>query len=332
MTSNSRDFVRLTKLLHILSHNSCNPADSVESYRLTYLPVWSRSVVGLIESATLSSAELGSILFKYRSWEPCSWDELLRLCKFPAKAANRFQNCCRGLTSFDKEEIVSISRILDEHFDDAHWYKMKIDLKLIYDKCVFIRRPLSNVFAGINGNISNEASEFNRKCTGKENGAYLIIRWRGNTELIIAYMLIKTSRPSKPVAEFLTYRPRSKDKTRRVRGVIFEQRDIIYSFGRTRNANGFRSAILKQHNVSRGGFDRTDLCGVRLGLQEDPDRPFAYPIYCYQLIRKRQKTAIRDILGYTTVEQVEKSGQVDGIREIYEKLTHAARHELGSWF
>ena len=69
--------------------------------------------------------------------------------------------------------------------------------------------------------------------------------------------------------------------------------------------------------------------GARLGLQESPEFPYAYPIYCYQLKRPRTRAEITRLTGYKSVEDAELVRQINGLDRIIERLQTAARSRFG---
>ncbi|MEM7691047.1 MAG: hypothetical protein AAF194_01195, partial [Pseudomonadota bacterium] len=166
---------------------------------------------------------------------------------------------------------------------------------------------------------------------GQTNGEYLVLRLAQNHQtqtesLICSYMLIMPPSPKSPISQFLTIRPKSNGMQRSVRGVIFEAGGMIYSIGKSRYGSGFRTTMLRADSQASG---RHHMIGVRLGIQENPDTPFAYPIYCYQLKSQRTKAEKKQLQGRKPPDDEFVSKHISGFPHIIERLRSSAKSGLG---
>lgn len=108
-------------------------------------------------------------------------------------------------------------------------------------------------------------------------GNYFIFR-RTNDEMLTSSMMSIGYSYVSDIPKFRTSRviDKNPDKRRIISGVIYRSRGIIYSIGRNRGCSDLRMAVLRRHV-------RNNLTGVRLGINEDGNRPYVSPIYVVKI-------------------------------------------------
>ena len=278
--------------------------------------------------ARLRSHELAALLEELKHLRRLTYAQMCDVLAVPRKNHNRLQKQMLGLQAFSPGEIEAHAARLDTEIRAGEWAELAGRLP---DLMRWIYCPpidLPNALAGWLG-LYGTQNAFQAQRTG-QNGSFLILRLnkegKKDAALICSWMLIRAPSVRSPVAEFLTQRPKTNGISRYVRGIIFQREGLIFSFGKARHGVGFRSTILSPANR---GTDRFDMFGARLGLQESPETPFAYPIYCYQLKRPRTRSEIIALTGYKAVDHPNLVAQVNGLERIIARLQGAARSKYG---
>jgi hypothetical protein len=278
--------------------------------------------------ARLRSDELAQLLEELKSLRRLTYTQMCDVLAVPRKRCNRLQKQMLGLQAFSSDEIQAHVARLDTGIRDHEWVELAARLpellRSIYSPPIDLPNALSGWL-----DLDGTQRTFQAQRTG-ENGSFLILRLNKNgkedTRLICSWMLIRSPSVRSPVAEFLTQRPKTNGISRYVRGIIFQRGGLIFSFGKARHSVGFRSTILSPENRST---DRFDMFGARLGLQESPEVPYAYPIYCYQLKRPRTRSEIARLTGYKSARDSDLVQQINGLDRIVEQLHRAATNRFG---
>ena len=278
--------------------------------------------------ARLRSDELARLLEELKFLRRLTYTQMCDVLVIPRARQNRLQKQMLGLQPFTFDEIQAYVARLDTDIRDKEWVELAARLpdlvQSIYSPAIDLPNALARWL-----DLDGTQRAFQSQRTG-ENGSFLILRLNKNgrkdSELICAWMLIRSPSVRSPIAEFLTQRPMTNGIRRRVRGIIFQRGGLIFSFGKARHGVGFRSTILSPENRST---DRFDMFGARMGLQESPEVPYAYPIYCYQLKRPRTRAEITRLTGYKSMEDAELVRQINGLDRIIERLQTAARSRFG---
>lgn len=278
--------------------------------------------------ARLRTDELALLLEELKYLRRLTYTQMCDVLGIPRKSHNRLQKQMLGMQAFSSEEIQAHATRLDTEIRASEWAELAARLP---DLVRWIYSPpvdLPNALSGWLGLYGTQTA-FQAQRTGP-NGSYLILRLNkdGKKEaaLICSWMLIRSPSVRSPVAEFLTQRPKTNGISRYVRGIIFQREGLIFSFGKARHGVGFRSTILSPVNR---GTDRFDMFGARLGLQESPETPFSYPIYCYQLKRPRTRSEIIGLTGYKSMDDAKLISQINGLQRIIERLQGAAKSKYG---
>ena len=281
-----------------------------------------------IVRARLRSDELARLLEELKVLRRLTYTQMCDVLGIPRDRHNRLQKQMLGVQPFSYGEIEAHVARLDTAIRDKEWVELAARLpdlvRSIYSPPIDLPNALASWL-----DLEGTQRTFQSQRTG-ENGSFLILRLNKNgtknSELICAWMLIRGPSVRSPIAEFLTQRPMTNGVRRRVRGIIFPRGGLIFSFGKARHGVGFRSTILSPENRST---DRFDMFGARLGLQESPEVPYAYPIYCYQLKRPRTRKEITHLTGYKSFADAELVKQINGLERIIERLQTAARSPFG---
>lgn len=226
--------------------------------------------------------------------------------------------CALDNISFSSAKVLAIS--LKAHYPE------------LYSHIFVPSAPLSNLLSQWSSDYEMQAKFNNAHCG--DRGRYYNLRLRNDGKIICAMMYISRSIPLHPLPRFLTFRPKTNERKRFVRGVIFNSNEKIYAFGKSTYGNGFRATILESVDLEGG---RKDMFGVRVGLQEnirsrDDDMPYGYPIYCYQIPRKIGESGIRKAVGVHTVEDFQKMEHIANRNEILVFLQAAQRSQSGVSF
>ena len=278
--------------------------------------------------ARLRSDELARLLEELKILRRLTYTQMCDVLGIPRRRHNRLQKQMLGLQQFAAEEIQVHAARLDTEISAAEWAELAARLpdlmRLIYSPPIDLPNALSGWL-----DLDGTQKTFAAQRTG-ENGSFLILRLnktgKKDARLICAWMLIKSPSVRSPVPEFLTQRPRTNGIGRYVRGVIFQKENLIFSFGKAPHGVGVRSAILAPENR---GADRFDMFGSRLGLQDAPESPYSYPIYCYQLKRPRTRSEIARLTGYKSTRDEHLTRQINGLERIVDRLQSAAKHKYG---
>ncbi len=278
--------------------------------------------------ARLRSDELARLLEELKILRRLTYTQMCDVLGLPRRRHNRLQKQMLGLQQFAVEEIQTHAARLDTCITAAEWAELAARLpdlmRLIYSPSIDLPNALSG-WLDLDGTQKTFAAQ-----RAGENGSFLILRLNKNgkkdARLICAWMLIKSPSVRSPVAEFLTQRPPTNGISRHVRGVIFQKENLIFSFGKARNGVGVRSTILAPENR---GADRFDMFGARLGLQDAPESPYSYPIYCYQLKRPRTRSEIARLTGYKSLKDEHLTRQINGLDRITDRLRTAAKNKYG---
>lgn len=124
-------------------------------------------------------------------------------------------------------------------------------------------------------------------------GNYFIFR-RTNDETLTSSMMTIGYNYVSDIPKFRTSRiiDKSMDKRRIISGVIYRSRGIVYSIGRNLGSSDLRLAVLKRHL-------RNNLVGVRLGINEDGNRPYVSPIYVVKIVNEQNIESRNIIEMYT---------------------------------
>ena len=278
--------------------------------------------------ARLRSDELARLLEELKILRRLTYTQMCDVLGIPRRRHNRLQKQMLGLQAFSADEIQTHASRLDVVIAAEEWTELAARLP---DLMRFIYSPPIDLPNALSGWLDLDGTQktFAAQRTG-ENGSFLILRFnksgKKDTRLICAWMLIRSPSVRSPVAEFLTQRPPTNGISRHVRGVIFQNENLIFSFGKARHGVGVRSSILAPENR---GADRFDMFGARLGLQDAPESPYAYPIYCYQLKRPRTRSEIARLTGYKSIKDEHLADQINGIERIVDRLQGAAKHKYG---
>lgn len=238
---------------------------------------------------------------------------------------------------FSEDEIANILTRLDRLIPDAMWAALPEFAQPIVKKIFRPNIDLTNALADWSGAPDNQTDFVNDRTSPSlktGNGNYLILRLSPSStdeqreagSLLCSHMFILSPSPKNPLAQFLTRRPDLKGREHYIRGVIFERDNLIYSIGRARLAKGFRTALMEGHNR---GTDRYDMFGSRLGIQGQKGPAFAYPVYCYQLKRRRSRTDLNTMLGRKSEDSDILKREINGFDEILSKLKQAATSPFG---
>ncbi|MBO9399132.1 hypothetical protein J7400_20850 [Shimia sp. R9_2] len=163
-----------------------------------------------------------------------------------------------------------------------------------------------------------------------ENGKFLILRLDMKGGIISSFMQVFGASIASPLPYFQTIRKGDDGVPREVEGVIFASNGLFYSFGKSSLRDGFRATILKPLDRSdTKKNNRFDMFGVRLGQQDEPELPYAYPIYCYQLKRNRSEDEITKLTGKKSEDDDFMIEQIDGFQTILARLKAGANFEYG---
>ena len=252
--------------------------------------------------------------------------------------STKIQRHLLGRSKLSPEAIRVIASALHMRLKPEGWDALKGAhpqlINAIYQPSI----DLPNALVDWTGTGSNQ-SDFISKRTGSlredsSNGQFLNLRISqnelGEPRLLSSLMLVTPPTTKSPMPQFITRRKDSKGRLRSVRGVIFERGNLIYSIGKSRHLPGFRTTMLKGETRAS---NRHDMFGVRLGMQEDPDQPFAYPLYCYQLKSVRDTGLKRRMQGDKSLEDDLLHRELKGfLPTIIDRLQEAASDHLGCRF
>ena len=237
----------------------------------------------------------------------------------------KIANAIIGRSKLKPEVTTHILNALDHIASEKLFSSIKAENPDLHKKITRTKLPVTNSLADWVG-VAEDQKLFGRLRAGT-NGSYYLLRLIEPEKVVCSWMHIKSPNDRDILPKFLTYRHPTGGRQRFVRGAIFQSGNLIYSFGKSRNANGFRATILSPYDR---GTDRHDMIGVRLGVQENPDKPFSYPIYCYQLKNPRSRKTIKKTVGVHSLDDFEKLNQVRNFDSVVDILQNAARSPLGA--
>jgi hypothetical protein len=196
-----------------------------------------------IVRARLKSDELARLLEELKSLRRLTYTQMCDVLTMPRERHNRLQKQMLGLQPFSIEEIQAHVTRLDTDMRDNEWAELAARLPELVQSIYSPSIDLPNALGGWL-DLDGTQRAFQTQRTGN-NGSFLILRLNKNgkkdSELICAWMLIRSPSVRSPIAEFLTQRPMTNGLRRRVRGIIFQRGGLIFSFGKARHGVGFRS-------------------------------------------------------------------------------------------
>jgi len=237
---------------------------------------------------------------------------------------SKISNAFQGKQNVPAEAIQIICKKLDTIYDEKLIISIKAEDAGLYKYITRTHLPIENAISKWAG-IQETQEKFNELRTGR-NGSYYILRLLSENHLICSWIHILPSTVTHPVPRFLTYRSPSNGRERFVRGVMFQSGGLIYTFGKTKFGSGFRTTLLSPNNRPSG---RNDMIGARLGVQENPDKPYGYPIYLYQLKNYRPRSLIKSTVGIHEIEEFRDRNEVKSLDYIINILRTAASNRFG---
>jgi len=168
---------------------------------------------------------------------------------------------------------------------------------------------------------------FHDRCTNSR-GRYLIFRLDNPSRYLnVAFMRVKKSSDGDPLATFTTVNRASQaqdpDDDRTVQGVMYANGERVTSFGQLRGTSQIRVANIQMQSRNT----RTDMVGVRLGLDTIENRARAYRMYCYQLIRPRSPNTVKSLVGEYSLESERGEFLSNEIPDFRKIITYLARGE-----
>lgn len=187
---------------------------------------------------------------------------------------------------------------------------------------------LTNAMSNWLGSYVQNPPEIEKR--SDRNGKFLILRLNRDGGLLSSLMQIHSATIASPLPRFTTSRTDDDGVKREVEGVIILSNGLFYSFGKASLHGGFRATILKPLNRSdTQKNDRFDMFGARLGQQDGPELPYAYPIYCYQIKRNRTDEELHTLTGKLDEDNKNLVSQIDGLPTILRRLRHASQYRFG---
>lgn len=215
---------------------------------------------------------------------------------------------------------------IENEMDTKDWLRLYTENQALTKRLTAPNIRLTNAVSSWLGSYF-ETTEALRNRSGIQNGHFLILRLDQKGELISSWMRILEPSPESPLPRFVTTRQATQG-LRKVKGVFFESDRLFYTFGKSTDHGGFRATI--QQPVKRSE-SRSDMFGVRLGQQADNDFPYAYPIYCYQLKRKRGRV-LSTLTGKKSFDDKYLIENIENLEAIITRLKKAASSPLGVMF
>lgn len=150
----------------------------------------------------------------------------------------------------------------------------------------------SDVATILDVTFENQA-EFHQACCG-ENGRYLLFRLLKKRGLLLVSTM-RVTRPDRtkghsPFATFSTIRKAGRAPERTVQGIMYSSQGRVFTIGKIRGLPQIRTAAFsmtqRPDSTAATGF-RTDLFGVRLGVEDAFQVPHAYRVCGHQLTSVR---------------------------------------------
>lgn len=232
------------------------------------------------------------------------------------------------LPVLEPSDVEVFFKFFNRTMNEADWSGLVASNEALAKRLTAPSLKLPNALSSWLGSYLQNSREIQNRTD--KSGIFLIIRLDRVGGLILSRMEISSANVTSPIPSFSTSRTDGKGQDRRVEGVLFDSAGLFYSFGKSSLRGGFRATILRPINRSdKDGNERYDMIGARLGQQDDPELPYAYPIYCYQVKKPRTEAEMNQLIGKKELDDELLLREISGLEDIIQQLKRAASDEFG---
>lgn len=149
--------------------------------------------------------------------------------------------------------------------------------------------------------------EFAKLCIGPERGHYLMVRLPAADRIIVSEMSIDFDVRSRTVPTFRNEQYEDGYIEKVTEGIILKVKGAIHAVEGVEGADVLRTMTLNY--VTRP--ERTDLYGIRTGVEPENRRLYAHLVYLYQLSDERDELVKENLRSGTPEQLFEKAASMD---------------------